>query len=107
MLGKETVWGAIPRALMRAVLDTNVIVSALLIRGTASRLLPPWQAGRLHLLATGRSLGELARVMSYPKFARSTAEVEAGTHTDPLRRGAIPRALASHPWSRVWGDGPR
>lgn len=53
---------------MRAVVDTNVLVSALLFRGTTSRLRAHWRAGRLVLVASEVTLAEAARVLAYPKF---------------------------------------
>lgn len=59
---------------MRVVLDTNVLVSALLFRGTTSELHTLWKRGGLTLVVTGPMLDELTRVLAYPKF-RLTAEV--------------------------------
>ncbi len=56
---------------MRWVLDTNVIVSALLFRGAASRLHRAWRGGEVRLLVDRALLLELARVLAYPKFRLS------------------------------------
>ena len=58
----------------RVVLDTNVVVSALLFRGPTSGLHTIWKSGRLTLVVSDLTLAELARVLAYPKF-RLTAEV--------------------------------
>ena len=55
--------------MIRAVLDTNVLVSALLFRGRTHLLHSHWRAGRIRLLIADESFGELARVLAYPKFA--------------------------------------
>lgn len=52
----------------RVVLDTNVVVSALLFRGQTSLLHAVWKRRRIELLATDVSLAELARVLGYRKF---------------------------------------
>ncbi len=53
----------------RTVLDTNVVLSALVFAGgTAARLRDAWQAGTLLPLASTATITELIRVLSYPKF---------------------------------------
>ena len=46
---------------MRVVLDTNTIISALLFSGTASRLVPIWQSGRIQPLLSRVILDEYLR----------------------------------------------
>jgi putative PIN family toxin of toxin-antitoxin system len=53
----------------RVVLDTNVVVSALLFGGgTAARIRLGWQSGSLTPLASTATVRELMRVLDYPKF---------------------------------------
>ncbi|MBM4440275.1 MAG: putative toxin-antitoxin system toxin component, PIN family [Candidatus Rokubacteria bacterium] len=57
---------------MRAVLDTNVIVSAVLIRrGNERRLLDLWREGAFDLIASPPLLEELGRVFSYSRIRRA------------------------------------
>lgn len=64
-----------PPAVPRAVLDTNVVVSALLFAGgSAARLRHAWQAGRLLPLLSTATAQELMRVLAYPKFKLTAAE---------------------------------
>ncbi|TWO71115.1 putative toxin-antitoxin system toxin component, PIN family [Caenimonas sedimenti] len=59
----------------RVVLDTNVILSALLFAGgPASRLRAGWQEGRFLPLASTATVRELARVLACPKFKLSASE---------------------------------
>ncbi len=61
----------------RVVLDTNVVLSALLFgAGTAARVRAGWQSGRLVPLASTATAQELVRVLAYPKFGLSAAEQE-------------------------------
>jgi len=60
----------------RVVLDSNAVVSALLFRGTASRLHAHWRAGHFRMVASEETLAELARVFRYPKFKLSDDVVE-------------------------------
>ena len=69
---------------MRGVADTNVIVSALLFRGTTSHLHRHWRAGRMVLLVSDETLAELARVLAYPKFKLSPVVVESLVATEVL-----------------------
>ncbi len=59
----------------RAVLDTNVVLSALVFRGgTAGQLRLAWQRGLVLPLASTATVQELVRVLAYPKFRLSQAE---------------------------------
>ncbi len=54
---------------MRVVLDTNVVISALLFRaGRLAWLREAWQHGRIVPLVTRATMEELLRVLEYPKF---------------------------------------
>lgn len=59
----------------RAVLDTNVVISALVFgHGPAARLREAWQAGHCEPLVSKATASELVRVLTYPKFKLSTEE---------------------------------
>ena len=63
---------------MRAVLDTNVLVSALLARGgPPSRLLAAWTEGRFELVVSPLLLGELGRVLAYRKVRSRVGAADA------------------------------
>jgi putative PIN family toxin of toxin-antitoxin system len=62
---------------LRVVLDTNVVLSALVFGGGlpgAVRL--AWQSGALRPLASAATVQELVRVLAYPKFRLSAPEQE-------------------------------
>jgi putative PIN family toxin of toxin-antitoxin system len=59
------------------VLDTNVLISALLFTGIASEIVPLWQKGAITVLLSRDILEEYLRVLSYPKFRLSEAEIKA------------------------------
>ena len=62
----------------RAVLDTNVLVSALLFRsGRLSWLRQAWQTMALRPVMAKPTTEELLRVLAYPKFSLTSAEVKA------------------------------
>ena len=64
---------------MRAVLDTNVVISATLIRdGSEDRILRAWQRGAFDSVLSPQILNEMGRALFYEKFrkARWMAEEE-------------------------------
>lgn len=58
------------------VVDTNVIVSALLFGGQPGKLIELWQKGRIKLLASKSMMDKLLRVLAYPRFDLSAKEIE-------------------------------
>lgn len=60
---------------MRVVLDTNVVLSALVFGGAmAGRLRKAWQSGDVIPLVNTDTAQELMRVLAYPKFHLSPQE---------------------------------
>lgn len=60
---------------LRVVLDTNVLVSALVFRtGKPAALHTAWQAERIRPLASHETASELIRVLAYPKFQLTDIE---------------------------------
>lgn len=60
----------------RAVLDTNVLLSALLFRtGRLAALRQAWQSGRVIPLACRQTLDELTRCLAYRKFRLTEADI--------------------------------
>lgn len=63
---------------MRVVLDTGVIVSALLFaQSRLSWLRSEWAAGAITPLASQATVDELIRVLAYPKFQLTDGEIQA------------------------------
>ncbi len=61
----------------RVVLDTNVLLSALLFQaGSLSWLRGAWQSGGIIPLASRDTTAELLRVLTYPKFRLSADDRE-------------------------------
>ena len=67
-----------PREMTRAprvVLDTNVVLSALVFtHGRAVALRDAWQAGRCEPYVSKATAGELIRALGYPKFKLAAEE---------------------------------
>ena len=60
---------------VRVVLDTNVIVSALIHGKRTGRIVSLWKNGRIQLLVSRDILKEYYRVFSYPKFQLTEADI--------------------------------
>ena len=61
----------------RVVLDTNVVVSALVFReGRLAWLREAWAGGRVVPLVSAEPLAELVRVLAYPKLKLSEEETK-------------------------------
>lgn len=74
---------------MRAVLDPNVLISAILSRaGAPAELLSAWIAGRFDLVVSAKLLDELGRALSYPKIAKRVARADATAYQNLLRARA-------------------
>lgn len=70
---------------MRVVLDTNVLVSALLGTGSPpAQLLALWPRGRYQLLTADLQLEELRRVTRYPQIRKRLRPAQAGELVNAL-----------------------
>jgi len=75
---------------LRAVLDANVLISALLSRtGAPARLLLAWQEGRFELIVSPGLLAELGRALAYPKLQRLIPTSDAEAFVAWLSRSAL------------------
>lgn len=72
---------------MRVVLDTNILVSALLLESSLpAQLLTDWRRGRFDLLTSTPQLEELYRVTRYPKIRDRLKPALAGRLVNELRQ---------------------
>ena len=83
---------------MRAVLDPNVLISALLSRdGSPARVLRSWLDGELELIVSDKLLAELERALTYPKLRKRITPAEGAQFVELLRQGANLRPDPSEP----------
>jgi putative PIN family toxin of toxin-antitoxin system len=75
----------------RVVIDTNVVVSALLFGGVPGKLVPLWKTGRIRVLASKEMIEEYLRVLAYPKFELSEEEINYLLYQESLRYFEIVR----------------
>ena len=75
---------------MRAVLDPNILISALLSRsGTPAQLVSRWLAGEFELVVSEALLAELERSFAYPKLRARVAPADAESFIALLRGAAV------------------
>ncbi|OGP56253.1 MAG: putative toxin-antitoxin system toxin component, PIN family [Deltaproteobacteria bacterium RBG_13_52_11] len=69
--------GARQKEVIRVVLDTNVLVSALLFKTALSKIIALWQTGAIIPVISKATFQELRSVLEYPKFALTQDEIRA------------------------------
>lgn len=96
---------------LRVVLDTNVVLSALLFRGgSAARFRDLWQRHAMLPLVSSETAKELVRVLAYPKFRLADGQREELLadylpFTEVVRPEDFPNTLAHTPICRDPFDG--
>jgi putative PIN family toxin of toxin-antitoxin system len=86
---------------VRAVLDPNVLIAALLSRnGAPAQIVARWLDGAFELVVSESLLAELERALGYPKVRRRVLPSEAVAFVSLLRRGAIIAADPATPARR-------
>lgn len=74
---------------MRAVLDTNVLISGLLTAtGVPAQLLRAWRTGAFELIVSPALLDELERAFDYPKLRSRIPTADGREFVELLRRRA-------------------
>ncbi len=76
--------GKKPKKIIRVVLDTNVLISALLFKGELSRIVGLWQKGKIVPVISKETFDELRTVLEYPKFSLSRSEIKSLIEHDIL-----------------------
>ena len=73
-----------PQKVVYLVLDTNVVISAILFGGIPGKLIELWKKGSITPLITEYIMAEYLRVLAYPKFKLSEEEVHYIIHQEIL-----------------------
>ena len=60
---------------IRVVIDTNVVISALLFGGIPGKLITLWKNKRIKPLVSREIIDEYLKVLAYPKFKLSEQEI--------------------------------
>jgi putative PIN family toxin of toxin-antitoxin system len=83
---------------LRAVLDVNVLVAALLSRaGASGRLIAMWLGGAFELVVSEALLAELERALAYPKLNEHISREDAAEFIEHLRSTASVLNDDEHP----------
>lgn len=73
--------------MMRVILDTNILISALIVPDSPPhRIYEAWRAGAFVLLTSDQQLEEFRRVTRYDKLRRYIDPATAGTLHNELRK---------------------
>ena len=62
--------------MIRIVIDTNVVVSALLFGGAPGKLVSLWKTGSIQPLGSAAIFAEYLKVFAYPRFQLSEGEID-------------------------------
>jgi uncharacterized protein len=91
---------------VRAVLDTNILIAALLSReGAPAQIVSGWLAGEFELVVSESPLAELERALAYPKLRTRIAQTDADEFVSLLRHSAILAPDPSPPPTRSADSG--
>jgi putative PIN family toxin of toxin-antitoxin system len=75
---------------MRAVLDVNILIAALLSpAGAPAELVGRWLAGEFELVTSEALLAELQQALAYPRLRRHVTTDETAAFVGMLRHGAV------------------
>ena len=67
--------------MIRVVLDTNVVISALVFRGAAAPLVSAWQSGRFKLLVSRQLLNKYIRNQATPNMTIDIKKAEEAMYS--------------------------
>ncbi|MCC2666674.1 MAG: PilT protein [Gammaproteobacteria bacterium] len=88
---------------MRVVLDTNILLSALISpHGTSDTIYRAWRAAKFTLITSTIQLDELRRASRYPKFKSILQPTRVGTMINNLQYAIVLKRLSQ----KVEADDP-
>jgi putative PIN family toxin of toxin-antitoxin system len=83
---------------MLVVLDTNVLIAALIsASGPPDRIYRAWRAGRFQLVTSAEQLAEIRRVSRYPKLKSILPAHRVGAMINNLQRAIVLESLPALP----------
>ena len=91
--------------LMQVVLDTNVLLAALIApRGAPDLIFRAWRSGRFELVTSDTQLDELRRASRYPKLRSILPAHRVGTMMNNLQQAVVLNTLPALPDDIVLAD---
>ncbi|SHF10653.1 hypothetical protein SAMN02745148_01790 [Modicisalibacter ilicicola DSM 19980] len=80
----------VTQTLMRVILDSNILLSALISsRGTPDTIYRAWRAARFELVTSRTQLDEIRRASRYPKLRAILQPAKVGTMINNLQRALV------------------
>ena len=64
------------KAIKKVVLDTNILVSALLFKGELAAIVDLWKKGKIMPVLSKETFAEFKTVLEYPKFSLTVQEIK-------------------------------
>jgi len=64
------------KAIGKVVLDTNILVSALLFKGELAAIVDLWKKGKIIPVLSKETFAEFKAVLEYPKFSLTVQEIK-------------------------------
>jgi putative PIN family toxin of toxin-antitoxin system len=65
------------KKVIRAVLDTNVLILSLLFKGGLARIADLWKRGKIVPVVSRETCDEFRAVLEYPKFSLTKGEIQS------------------------------
>ena len=88
---------------LKVVIDTNVVISALLFGGVPGKLIAFWQQGIIKPTASKEIIDEYLRVLTYPKFKLSEEEINYLLYQEIIPYFDV---IDVHPGPRIINEDP-
>jgi putative PIN family toxin of toxin-antitoxin system len=64
------------KTIKKVVLDTNILVSALLFKGELAAIVDLWEKGKIMPVLSKETFAEFKTVLEYPKFSLTVQEIK-------------------------------
>ncbi len=92
------------------VIDTNVIISAILFGGIPAKLIALWKSKKISPHASRPIVDEYLRVLAYPKFELSPEEIHYILHQEilawfeivPVKTASLPVIITKDPSDEIF-----
>lgn len=81
---------------LRIVLDTNILISALLFKGELAGVVDLWKTGRIVPVVTKETFDEFRAVLEYPKFRLKKEEIRVLIEEETLPFFEVVDSQPSH-----------
>ena len=89
--------------MIRVVLDTNVLISALILRGPTNELVGYWKGSEFTPVVSKAIVGEYLRALAYPKFGLTVDTIKMLMHKEffpymePVQVEEVPEVIHQDP----------